>query len=27
MCIECGCGYVNYADLETGAPGKEAPKQ
>jgi len=27
MCIECGCGYVNYSDLETGAPGKEAPKQ
>jgi hypothetical protein len=23
MCASCGCGYATYADLETGAYGKE----
>ena len=23
MCATCGCGYATYADLETGAYGKE----
>jgi len=27
MCATCGCGFATYDDLETGAPGKEAPKQ
>lgn len=27
MCASCGCGFATYDDLETGAPGKEAPKQ
>lgn len=27
MCKECGCGFQDYKDLETGAPGKPAPKQ
>jgi len=26
MCATCGCGYATY-DIETGAPGKEAPQQ
>jgi len=27
MCATCGCGFATYDDLETGAPGKESPKQ
>jgi len=27
MCASCGCGYATYDDIETGAPGKEAPQQ
>jgi len=27
MCATCGCGFATYDDLETGAPGKEAPQQ
>jgi len=27
MCKECGCGYKEYEDLQTGAPGKPTPKQ
>jgi hypothetical protein len=27
MCDSCGCGFATYDDIETGAPGKPAPKQ
>jgi hypothetical protein len=23
MCANCGCGYVTYDDIETGAPANE----
>ena len=27
MCANCGCGYVTYDDIETGAPKNDYTKE